>query len=142
NYAVAQVLTALGRPTKPYNFSCTNNPSAADFILTPADTAFVDDLIRQMNAHISAQATAHSWSYFDFNGALSKFVAAKGHFSLNAFLTCTRPFGQYVSLDGVHPTADGQQEIANAAADARNSTYSLLHPKLPLPSLTPARFAS
>src|SRR6266705_1897174 len=88
-YAFGKVFTALGSP-KPYNFSCTNNPSAADFILTPADTAFVDDLIRQMNAHISAQATAHSWSYFDFNAALAKFVAAKGHFSLNAFLTCTR----------------------------------------------------
>ncbi|PYO06383.1 MAG: hypothetical protein DMD30_12670, partial [Gemmatimonadetes bacterium] len=49
-YAFGKVLTALGSPTKPYNFSCTNNPSAADFILTPADTAFVDDLIRQMNA--------------------------------------------------------------------------------------------
>ena len=138
-YAFGKVLTALGSPTKPYNFSCTNNPSAADFILTPADTAFVDDLIRQMNAHISAQATAHSWSYFDFNAALAKFVAAKGHFSLNAFLTCTRPFGQYVSLDGVHPTADGQQEIANAAADALNSTYSFLIPKIPVPVLTPAQ---
>ena len=137
-YAFGKVFTALGSP-KPYNFSCTNNPSAADFILTPADTAFVDDLIRQMNAHISAQATAHSWSYFDFNAALAKFVAAKGHFSLNAFLTCTRPFGQYVSLDGVHPTADGQQEIANAAADALNSTYSFLIPKIPVPVLTPAQ---
>src|SRR5437667_289777 len=112
---------------------------AADFILTAADTAFVDDLIRQMNAHISAQATAHSWSYFDFNGALSKFVAAKGHFSLNAFLTCTRPFGQYVSLDGIHPTADGQQEIANAAAAALNSTYGFQIPTVPVPVLTPAQ---
>ena len=138
-YAFGKVFTALGSPTKPYNFSCTNNPSAADFILTAADTAFVDDLIRQMNAHISAQATAHSWSYFDFNAALAKFVAAKGHFSLNAFLTCTRPFGQYVSLDGIHPTADGQQEIANAAADALNSTYSFQIPKISVPALTPAQ---
>lgn len=137
-YAFGKVFTALGSP-KPYNFSCTNNPSAADFILTPADTAFIDDLIRQMNAHISAQATTHSWAYFDFNAALAKFVAAKGHFNLNAFLTCTRPFGQYVSLDGIHPTADGQQEIANAAADALNSTYSFLIPKIPVPALTPAQ---
>jgi len=137
-YAFGKVLTALGS-TKPYNFSCTDNPQAPDFILTPADTAFVDGLIRQMNTHISAQATAHSWSYFDFNGALGKFVAAKGHFSLNAFLTCTRPFGQYVSLDGIHPTADGQQEIANAAAAALNSTYGFQIPTVPVPALTPAQ---
>jgi hypothetical protein len=137
-YAFGKVFTALGSP-KPYNFSCTDNPQAADFILTSADTAFIDGLIRQMNTHISAQATAHSWSYFDFNGALAKFVAAKGHFSLNAFLTCTRPFGQYVSLDGVHPTADGQQEIANAAADALNSTYGFQIPTVSVPALTPAQ---
>src|SRR5437868_14177323 len=137
-YAFGKVLTALGS-AKPYNFSCTDNPQAPDFILTSADTAFIDGLIRQMNTHISAQATAHSWSYFDFNGALGKFVAAKGHFSLNAFLTCTRPFGQYVSLDGIHPTADGQQEIANAAAAALNSTYGFQIPTVPVPALTPAQ---
>ena len=137
-YAFGKVLTALGS-AKPYNFSCTDNPQAPDFILTQADTAFIDGLIRQMNTHISAQATAHSWSYFDFNGALAKFVAAKGHFSLSAFLSCTRPFGQYVSLDGIHPTADGQQEIANAAAAALNSTYGFQIPTVAVPALTPAQ---
>ena len=121
-YGFGKVLTALGSP-KPFNFSCTDNPAAADFILTSADTAFVDNLIRQMNIHIQAAAAAHSWAYLDLNGSLASFVAAKSHFSLSAFLTCTRPFGQYISLDGIHPTADGQQEIANAAANALNSTY-------------------
>jgi hypothetical protein len=138
-YAFGKVLTALGSPTKPYNFSCTNNPAAADFILTSADTAFVDDLIRQMNAHISAQAASHSWAYLDLNTALAPFVAVKSHFSLSAFLSCTRPFGQYISLDGIHPSADGQQEIANAAADALNATYGFAIPKNPVPVLTPAQ---
>jgi hypothetical protein len=137
-YAFGKVFTALGSP-KPYNFTCTDNPSAPDFILTPADTTFIDNLIRQMNTHISDQAAAHGWAYFDFNGALGKFVAAKGHFSLSAFLTCTRPFGQYVSLDGIHPTSDGQQEIANAAADALNSKYGFAIPQVPVAALTPAQ---
>ncbi|HEY6088581.1 MAG TPA: hypothetical protein VD771_02210 [Gemmatimonadaceae bacterium] len=137
-YAFGKVLTALGSP-KPYNFSCTDNPAAADFILTPADTTSIDNLIRQMNTHISAQATSHSWAYLDLNAALSGFVAKKTRFSLSAFLGCTRPFGQYISLDGLHPTADGQQEIANAAADALNTTYGFAIPKNPVPVLTAAQ---
>ena len=38
------------------------------------------------------------------------------------------PYGQYVSLDGVHPNAQGYQEMANAAADALNSTYGFAIP--------------
>jgi hypothetical protein len=137
-YGFGKVLTALGSP-KPYNFTCTDNPSTPDFILTAADTAFVDNLIRQMNAHISAQATSHSWAYLDLNASLASFVAVKSHFNLSVFLTCTRPFGQYISLDGIHPTLDGQQAIANAAADALNSTYGFQIPKNERPVLTAAQ---
>ncbi|HET9774972.1 MAG TPA: SGNH/GDSL hydrolase family protein [Gemmatimonadaceae bacterium] len=137
-YAFGKVFTALGSP-KPYNFSCTNNPAAADFILTPADTAFIDNLIRQMNDHISTQASSHGWAYLDLNSALASFVAQKSHFSLPAFLGCTRPFGQYISLDGIHPSADGQQEVANAAADALNSKYGFAIPKNSPAVLTPAQ---
>lgn len=137
-YAFGKVLTALASP-KPYNFSCTDNPTAADFILTPADTAFVDNLIRQMNTRIQAQASSHSWAYLDLNAALSGFVSAKTRFSLTNFLQCTRPFGQYISLDGIHPSADGQQLIANAAADALNSQYGFAIPPVAVPALTPAQ---
>lgn len=137
-YAFGKVFTALGSP-KPYNLTCTNNPAAPDFILTAADTAFIDNLIRQMNTHIQSQATSHSWAYMDFNAALSSFVTVKTRFSLSAFLGCTRPFGQYISLDGIHPNLDGQQAIANAAADALNSTYGFQIPKIERPVLTPAQ---
>ncbi|HEY1951705.1 MAG TPA: hypothetical protein VGG76_02775 [Gemmatimonadaceae bacterium] len=137
-YAFGKVLTALAA-SKPASFSCTDNPQAADFILTPSDTTFIDNLIRQMNAHISAQATAHSWAYLDLNTSLASFVAVKAHFSLAAFLGCKLPFGQYISLDGIHPTADGQQIIANAAADALNSQYSFAIPKVTVAALTAAQ---
>ena len=140
-YAFGKVFTALASP-KPYNFTCTNNPSAADFVLTPADTTFIDDLIRQMNDHISTQASSHGWAYLDLNTALASFVAQKTKFNLSAFLGCTRPFGQYISLDGIHPSADGQQEIANAAADALNEKYGFDIPTNPRPVLTPAQLCS
>jgi len=135
-YAFGKVLTALGSP-KPFDFSCSDNPAGADFILTPSDTAFIDNLIRQMNAHISTQAASHSWAYLDLNTSLASFVALKARFNLSIFLTCPRPFGQYISLDGLHPTEDGQQVIANAAAAALNSTYGFQIPKNEQPVLTP-----
>jgi len=137
-YAFGKVFTALGSP-KPYNFSCTDNPQAADFILTPSDTAFVDNQIRQMNTHISSAASAHGWAYVDLNTALASFVAVKPHFSLAGFLGCKLPFGQYISLDGIHPTADGQQLVANVAADALNSQYQFAIPKVDVPVLTAAQ---
>jgi len=75
----------------------------------------------------------------DLNASLASFVAVKSHFNLSVFLTCTRPFGQYISLDGIHPTSDGQQAIANAAADALNSTYGFQIPKNERPVLTAAQ---
>jgi lysophospholipase L1-like esterase len=138
-YALPKVLGALATNPKPVNFSCTDNPAAADFILTPADITTINDLIDAMNAHISGQASSHSWAYLDLNAALGGFVAVRSRFSLPTFLGCTRPFGQYISLDGIHPNADGQQMIANAAADALNAKYGFEIPTNPVTQLTPAQ---
>ena len=137
-FAITKVLTALATP-KPNTFSCTNNPTAFDFILTQADTTFVNGLIRTMNSHIEQQASTHGWAYLELNTALADFIARKTHFSLSNFLSCTRPFGQYIGLDGVHPTLDGQQAIANAAADALNATYGFEIPRNERPVLAPAQ---
>ncbi len=134
-YAFGKVLVALGSP-RPVNFICTDTPDQPDFILTQADTTFINGLIRSMNSHIASQATTHSWAYLELNSALADFIARKTPFSLSKFLNCTRPFGQYISLDGVHPTPDGQQAIANAAADALNATYGFEIPRNETPVLT------
>jgi hypothetical protein len=47
-------------------------------------------------------------------------------------LTCVFPFGQYVSLDGVHPNGYGHQMIANAAAQAINEHYGWSIPTNPV----------
>ena len=137
-FAFSKVLTALATP-KPNTFSCTDNPSAADFILTPSDTTFLNGLIRTMNTHIGLEAQTHGWGYLELNTALADFIARKTHFSLSVFLSCNRPFGQYIGLDGVHPTADGQQAIANAAADVLNATYGFEIPTNVRPVLSPAQ---
>ena len=141
-YAFGKVLVALGTNPKPVTLSCTDTPNTADFILTQADTAFVNALIRSMNAHISAQASAHGWAYLELNDALADFIARKSAFSLSRFLSCNRPFGQYISLDGVHPTPDGQQLIANVAAEALNETYGFEIPRNERPVLTDSQLCT
>jgi lysophospholipase L1-like esterase len=136
-YAFQKVLVALA--TKPSTLSCADNAGAFDQILTPDDITFIDNLITQMNAHVQSVAAAHSWAYLDLNIALASFIAVKSRFSLSRFLSCTRPFGQYISLDGIHPTADGQQVLANAAADALNTFYGFEIPLNPVTSKTPAQ---
>jgi GDSL-like lipase/acylhydrolase family protein len=142
-FAFTKVLIALGSP-KPNTFSCTDNanPAVGDFILTPADVTFINAVITQMNNYIQSTASGHGWAYLELNTALASFIAIKQSFSLNRFLSCTRPFGQYIGLDGVHPTLDGQQAIANAAADALNATYGFEIPKNERPVLTAAQMCS
>jgi len=137
-YALLKVLTALASP-KPYNFTCTDNPAAPDFMLTPADTAFVNAQIRAMNVRIQSQASTRGWAYLDLNTALASFITQKPRFSLSRFLSCTRPFGQHITLDGIHPSVDGQQAIANVAAEALNSHYGFEIPTNPQPVLTAAQ---
>jgi hypothetical protein len=139
-FAFTKVLIALGSP-KPYNFSCTDNvnPTVSDYILTPTDVALINSVIVAMNNHISDQATSHSWAYLELNTALAAFIARKTAFSLSVFFGCNSPFGQYIGLDGVHPTLDGQQAIANAAADALNATYGFEIPKNDRPVKTLAQ---
>jgi lysophospholipase L1-like esterase len=92
-----------------------------------------------MNSHIQSQAASHSWAYLELNAALASFVTQKPRFSLSQFLSCNRPFGQYITLDGVHPSLDGQQAIANAAANALNTHYGFEIPTNELTVLTPAQ---
>jgi phospholipase/lecithinase/hemolysin len=40
-------------------------------------------------------------------------------------MQCHRPYGQYISSDGIHPTEDGQTLLANAAVEAINARYAL-----------------
>ncbi len=116
--------------------SCTDTPGAQDNILTPADIVVVNGVIDGMNSHIQAVAAANGWAYLDLTTLWAQWVTRRGAFSIVNMLGCVRPYGQYVSLDGVHPNADGYQAMANGAADALNATYSFAIPANPQAVLT------
>ena len=135
-----KVATAVGtaRATgTAFNLSCTDAPGTQDNILTPADVAAITAVVAGMNTYIQAQASANGWAFLDLNALLaSKVIPSRGTYSVVKQLGCNTPYGQYISLDGVHPNVVGYQEFANAAADALNATYGFEIPTNPQAPLT------
>jgi len=111
----------------PYTFSCQNAPSSTgiqDYVLDAADVAGVNTQLAQMNAVIREEATKHGFAYFALS-ALYEDVNTKPAFNAAAMMSSTQPYGPYISLDGIHPTAEGSRVLADAAARALNETYHL-----------------
>ena len=106
-----------------YPLSCANQAAPAeDFILDPADVAAVNAQLAAMNAVIQDEARKRGFAYFPL-GALYEGVVSKPPFNPLAVMTSAQPYGPYISLDGIHPTAEGARVIADAAATALNATY-------------------
>jgi len=134
-----KVLNAIGAAQatgQAQTLSCTDTPGAQDNILTPADIQVIDGVIDGMNAHISSVAQANGWAYLDLSTVWAQWVSRRGPFSVMFLLNCVRPYGQYVSLDGLHPNLQGYQEMANAGADVLNSKYGFAIPANPQTVLT------
>jgi len=122
-----------------FNLSCTDTPGAQDNILTPADVTTITAVVAGMNSFIQSQASVNGWAYLDVSTVLNKFVANRGAYSVAKHFGCVSPYGQYISLNGVHPNVQGYQEVANAAADALNAAYGFAIPTNPQPVLTQAQ---
>ena len=121
------------------NLSCADAPGTQDQILTPVDVTTITAVVSGMNSYIQSQASTNGWAFLDLNTVLAKAVANRGPYSVAKQLGCVRPYGQYISLDGVHPNVQGYQEMANAAALALNQTYGFAIPENPQAELTPAQ---
>ena len=106
-----------------YTLSCANTAGQVqDYILDAADVNAVNTQFAAMNAVIQDEAQKRGFAYFPL-GALYEDVATKGAFSAITIMTTAQPYGPYISLDGLHPSAEGQRVLADAAARALNTTY-------------------
>ena len=131
-----QALAAAGQQAQ---LSCatTTGGTAADFILTPADVATIEGVVNQMNERIVALAEQHGFAVLDANAVLQQFINERPAFNLQQMLGCVLPYGQFTSLDGVHPNGFGYQLVANAAAQALNAEYGFSIPTVPVPQVAP-----
>ena len=114
-----------GRGWGPYTFSCANTVGPVeDYILDAGDVAAVNNQLAAMNAVIQDEARTRGFAYFPL-GALYEGAATKPAFNAISIMTTAQPYGPYISLDGIHPSAEGQRVLADAAAMALNKTYHL-----------------
>lgn len=123
------------------NLSCTDIPGTADAILTPADIATLDGVVTDMNTQIQQTAQQNGWAFADLMGVYPPPVAARTPYAVSDQLTCVYPYGAYVSLDGVFPSAQGQAAIAStvvAAIDAKYGFTITVGPSSPI-SITAAK---
>ena len=119
-----------------YTQSCANAAAPTeDYILDAADVAAVNTQLAAMNAVILDEAQTRGFAYFPL-GALYEGAVTKPAFNAITVMTTAQPYGPYISLDGIHPSAEGARVIADAAAMALNATY-----KLGIPTTTAALFA-
>lgn len=124
--AILQGVQARAANLGPVPFSCaaSPDPTAPDLVLSPAEQATIVGVVTQMNAVIAAEAQARGWAYFTLD-ALYAAPGVRTPLDVVALMTSPLPFGPFMSLDGVHPNAAGQQLIAEAAARALNRQYEL-----------------
>jgi hypothetical protein len=117
------VLTLLSKT--PTTATCSDVPGAADYVITPSDMNAINTLMAQMNTHVQAKAAENGWAYFALSAV---YDLPKPSLNLYNVLFSNTPFGPNISLDGVHPSAQGQAILATAAAQAINAKYGVAIP--------------
>jgi hypothetical protein len=114
----------LGFP--PASFSCApGGPTTVDFILTPSEVATINGVLAQMNAHIAAEAQARGWAHFELEALYGR-PDLKAPFSSVTLMTSPTPWGPYISGEGFHPSALGQEVLAQAAAAAIGGRFGIM----------------
>jgi hypothetical protein len=100
------------------------SPVGEVFILTTAEQTSLAASLAAYNTYISGKATSLGWAYMNPN-VLGDSLKAAGAFPSAPILNnATAPFGAWISLDGVHPSAQAHKAIMNHVAKAINATYS------------------
>ena len=102
-------------------------------ILDLTEQAAVSARITEYNTYIHAKADSLGWAYYDPNTTLAPLKADPTKIPPfpNLATPTTTPFGQYFSLDGVHPSALAHKVIANALIDVINTKYGTTLASIP-----------
>lgn len=79
--------------------------------------------ITAYNAYIQAKADSIGFIYFDPNPLLVQLRAVDSIPAVPIFTSATHPFGSFITLDGIHPSAAAHQLIAGALIAKIDSTY-------------------
>ena len=110
------------REAFPDCLSCEDIPFTVDYVLSPSDITTLNGLAAQMSGFIKAKAAENGYAVLSL-GVLYDHSKGDVPFDLQAFLTSATPYGTTISLDGIHPSGEGQKILARAARVAIIQTY-------------------
>ena len=92
-------------------------------VLDPTETASLTTLISGYNSYIKAKADSVGFAFFDPNPLLAGLKASGAVPVFPNLTSVTQPFGQFFSLDGVHPSAAAHILIADSLVAVINAKY-------------------
>ena len=107
------------------------NPFGVDFILagpgaTVDEVAALRGLVTLYNDAIAAAVADHGFALVDVHDLFTRAAAVFGpsEFRIRVAPVPFADFGDFFSLDGIHPSSFAQRVLANAFIDAINFTYA------------------
>jgi lysophospholipase L1-like esterase len=109
----------------------TCQPSPADttntvgnlFVLDATERTQLSGFIAGLNAYIKGKADAIGFGFWDPNPTLTGIRGSAQSLPFPNFASPTGTFGTAFTLDGVHPSAEGQKLIANNLITVINAKY-------------------
>jgi lysophospholipase L1-like esterase len=123
-----RLLLAMKAGTQPATIACS--PVAGDtgllgdiFVLDEGEIATITQTVAAYNSAIEERANGLGWAYADPNPELVQLRQSGAVPLVPDLANPAAPFGQYFSLDGVHPSAAGQAMLADLIAAAINEKY-------------------
>jgi hypothetical protein len=103
------------------------------FILDATEQIDLAGTVSAYNAHIFQKADEMGFAFFDPNGALADLRNAGLIPIVPNLASPTAPFGDYVSLDGIHPAGPAHVLVANGIIQAVNDEYGVDIPEVTVP---------
>ena len=107
----------------PQTMDCSNDAQ----VVTPTELAGLQNAVAGFNSYISAQAAARGMAYLDMNPTLAALKATGAIPAIPNFAPAlaNQPvtFGNYFTLDGVHPSTLAHQLVADSLVSTVNSFF-------------------
>ena len=101
------------------------------FVLDSVEVPAAVTAVTNFNVYIKAKADTLGWAYVDMNPTLLALKTAGAIPPFPDLTQPTKPFGDYFSLDGVHPSALAHKTVANLMIDSVNAHYGTALPAVP-----------
>jgi lysophospholipase L1-like esterase len=119
----AAFTSANGLPNPVFSCADVGDPNNDDYVLTPSDITTVNTQLGLMAGYAQQRAAALGYAFASLGALYDRPDLKPAKYSVISQVISPIPYGPYISLDGVHPSALGNTVLATAAAKALNATY-------------------